>query len=325
MATLPCVGLTGIQGARKLGPKMDLLSINFTQGRPVSLFEFSKVAIIQSLDPGDFETGTELGNSIDGMRGDQDDVPVVELIKVGGREEFLQGISKLTDEVELHHAFSILQIEMHGLDDKSGLAFPDDTTLTWQDLSFPLARLNKATDFNLLVCMSACFGGHSLSFVRPDGPSPCFGLIGPTHSVSPSELLGGFRSFYRELIITRDLNAALVKLHAHTLQEGGYINITAEEWFFKIADGYLKTYCTEERLSARAKAITEKLMNGRNNLNAAQMTAICDIGKTLVSGFLDRRFPAFFMLDEIPENQARFSASLEAAKQRLEEFLSTKK
>ncbi len=307
----------------QMGGATDNVKINFAQGRPMSSFKFSKVAIIQSLDPGEFATGTELGKSIEGLRDDHADVPDVELINVVGRKEFLQAISKLTAEVEQQDAVPILQIEMHGWEDKSGLAFPDDSTLRWQDLSDPLARLNRATDFNLLVCMSACFGGHSLSFVRPNGPSPCFGLIGPTHTVSPSELLGGFRSFYRELIVTRDVNAALTKLHSLSLQEGGYINITAEEWFFKIADGYLKTYCTEERLTARGKAITEKLMKGGKHLNAAQRAAISDIGKTFANSFLDRRFPEFFMLDAIPENQVRFGASLTEAKQQVEEFFAS--
>ncbi len=291
----------------------------------MSSFKFSKVAILQSLDPAEFETGTELGKSIEGLRDDHAVVPEVELINVKGREEFLQAIDKLTTEVEKSDTAPILQIEMHGWEDKTGLAFPDDTSLTWPELSDPLARLNKATGFNLLVCMSACFGGHSLSFVKPDGPSPCFGLIGPTHSVDPSELLGGFRSFYRELITTLDINAALANLHAHKLQEGGYINITAEEWFFRLAAGYLKTDCTEERLQARAKTITDQMKSEGKTLNDAQLAAIAQLGTTLATSFLDRRFPTFFMTDAIPENHVRFGQALTQAKQDVADFMASQK
>lgn len=287
--------------------------------------KFSKVAIIQSLDPGEFETGTELGKSIDGLRDDHAVVPEVEVINVKGRDEFLQAIGKLTTEAEQSAATPILQIEMHGWEDKSGLAFPDDSSLTWPELSDPLARLNKATGFSLLVCMSACFGGHSLSFVKPDGPSPCFGLIGPTHSVSPSELLGGFRAFYRELVTTLDVNAGLAKLHAHKLQEGRYINITAEQWFFRLANGYLKTYCTKERLQARAKAITDQIKNEGKALNDAQLAAIAQLGTMLANNFLDRRFPTFFMVDAIPENRVRFGHSLTEAKQEVADFIASQK
>ena len=291
----------------------------------MSSLKFSKVAIIQSLDPGEFETGTELGKSIEGLRDDHAAVPEVELINVKGRDEFLQAIDKLTIEAEKNDAAPILQIEMHGWEDKSGLAFPDDSSLTWPELSDPLAKLNKATGFNLLVCMSVCFGGHSLSFIKPDGPSPCFGLIGPTHSVSPPELLGGFRSFYRELITTLDVNAGLAKLHAHKLQEGGYINITAEQWFFRLADGYLKTYCTKERLQARAKAITNQIKSEGKAVNDAQLAAITQLGQTLATNFLDRRFPKFFMLDAIPENRVRFGQALTQAKQDVADFMASQK
>lgn len=291
----------------------------------MSSFKFSKVAIIQSLDPGEFETGTELGKSIEGLRDDHAAVPEVELINVKGRDEFLEAIDKLTTEAEKNDTVPILQIEMHGWEDKSGLAFPDDSSLTWPELSDPLAKLNKATGFNLLVCMSACFGGHSLSFIKPDGPSPCFGLIGPTHSVSPSELLGGFRSFYRELITTLDVNAGLAKLHAHKLQEGGYINVSAEQWFFRLADGYLKTYCTKERLQARAKSITDQIKSEGKALNDAQIAAITQLGQTLATNFLDRRFPTFFMVNAIPENSIRFDQALTQAKQDIADFMASQK
>ncbi|CAE6807312.1 hypothetical protein R69749_04522 [Paraburkholderia domus] len=291
----------------------------------MSSFGFSKVAIIQSLDPGEFETGTELGRSIEGLRDDDVVVPDVEVINVKGRDEFLHAVDKLTTEAEQSDVVPILQIEMHGWENKSGLAFPDDSSLTWQELSDPLARLNKATRFNLLVCMSACFGGHSLSFVKHDGPSPCFALIGPTHSVSPSELLGGFRSFYRELIMTLDVNAAVTKLHAHKLQEGGYINITAEQWFFRVANGYIKTYCTQERLQARARALTDQIKNEGRTLNDAQLAAIAQFGTTLATNFVDRQFPTFFMVDAIPENSTRFGQSLTKAKQEVADFMAAQK
>ena len=225
----------------------------------MSSFSFSKVSIIQALDPGEFESGTELGKYIDGLRDDRPTVPQVELINVKGREEFLRVIDTLVEEADRTDDCPILQIEMHGWEDKTGLAFPDDSSLSWPELSTPLARLNKATGFNLLVCMSACFGGHSLSFVRPHMPSPCFALIGPTHSVDPAELLGSFRALYRELLIKLDANAALVRLHAHGLEEGGFVTVTADDWFFKLAEGYLRTHCTKDRLKARAGAIVERL------------------------------------------------------------------
>ncbi len=284
-------------------------------------FSFSKISIIQALDPGEFESGTELGKYVDGLRDDHPTVPQVELINVKGREEFLQAVDTLVKQAERNDDCPILQIEMHGWEDKTGLAFPDDSSLSWPELATPLARLNKATGFNLLVCMSACFGGHSLSFVRPHNPSPCFALIGPTHSVDPAELLGSFRAVYRELLVNLDADAALAKLHAHGLEEGGFLTITAEDWFFKLADGYLRTHCTKDRLKARAGAIVERLRSEGKTLGQLNLSEVDRIGNMLASSFFDRQFNKFFMLADIPENQNRFEGSLVTAKHRAADFM----
>lgn len=291
----------------------------------MSSFTFSKISIIQALDPGEFESGTELGKYIDGLRADHPTVPQVELINLKGREEFLQAIDKLVTDADRNDDCPILQIEMHGWEDKTGLAFPDDSSLSWLELAAPLARLNKATGFNLLVCMSACFGGHSLSFVRPNNPSPCFALIGPTHSVNPAELLGSFRNLYRELLTKLDADAALEKLHSHGLKEGGFLTITADDWFFKLTDGYLRTHCTKDRLKVRASAIVERLKSQGKTLGSSGLYEIDQIGNMLASSFFDRQFAKFFMLEEIPENQSRFEALLVTAKQRAADFLDSQK
>lgn len=291
----------------------------------MSSFSFSKISIIQALDPGEFETGTELGRYIDGLREDHLTVPRVELINVKGRDGFLRAVDALVTGAKQYDDIPILQIEVHGWEDKSGLAFPDDSSLSWLELAAPLALLNMATRFNLLVCMSACFGGHSLSFVRPHHPSPCFALVGPTHSVDPAELLGSFRALYRELLINLDADAALGKLHAHGLEEGGFLTVTAGDWFFKLADGYLRTHCTKDRLKARAAAIVERLRIEGRILGHPDLSAVDHIGAMLASSFFDRQFDKFFMLREIPENQRRFEEALVKAKQRADEFMAAQK
>ena len=291
----------------------------------MSTFSFSKVVIIQALDQGDDESGTKLGQFIDSLRSFHQNIPRVELINLQCRQEFLDVIDRLTREAEQSDECPILQIEMHGWDDKSGLAFPDESSLLWHELATPFAKLNKATGFNLLVCMSACFGGRSLSFVKPDSPSPCFALIGPTESIFPDELLASFKSLYRELLTTLDANAALAKLHATKLQKGGFITVTAEDWFFRLADGYLRTYCTKERLATRGAAIIEKLRSEGTELNATQLSAFAQIGQKMAYSFVDRQFPRFFMLEDTPGNRSRFDASLSAAKLRINEFMASQK
>jgi hypothetical protein len=286
----------------------------------MSTFSFTKIAIIESLEPDDFKSGTELGNYLRGLQEDHPGVPNVDLTVVADRIEFLATIEALTVDAENDGEYPILQIETHGWANKTGLPFPDGTSLSWDELAAALARLNKATGFNLVVCVAACFGGHFIGALRPTDPSPCFALIGPTHETDGSELLRSFRALYRTLLLTLDANAALKALHEHRLNEGGFLTTTAEDWFFKLSDGYLRTHCTKERLKERGKAIVAELREEGKTLNSAAQSRISGIGEELAFSFLDRRFPSFFMTDAIPENRERFSNSLFEARRRAQEF-----
>jgi hypothetical protein len=286
----------------------------------LSSFAFTKVTIIESLDSKEFKSGTELCKFIRGLKVAHPSVPEPELIEVGGSVEFLNAIKTLTEEAKRSDESPIVQIEMHGWDDKTGLAFPDDTSLSWHELAAVLGDLNRATAFNLVVCVAACFGGHFIGALRPVEPSPCFAMIGPTNTMSGQELLDSFSAFYRELLTGLEANAALTALHNHRVCQGGFLTTTAEDWFFKLADGYLQTHCTPERLRVRGDSIVDEIHPDGKGLNPALQERIAHIGEELAFSFLDRRFPSFFMTDAVPENKNRFAKSLGEAKQRAKLF-----
>ena len=137
--------------------------------------------------------------------------------------------------------------------------------------------------------------------------------MGRSCSAASARYIGRFSS-------PLDANAALKALHEHRLDEGGFLTTTAEDWFFKLSDDYLRTHCTQERLKERAKNIVEELRREGKSLSAAVQARISHIGEELAFSFLDRRFPSFFMTDSIPENRERFSNSLCEAKRKAREF-----
>lgn len=286
----------------------------------MSSFTFSRVTIIQALSPNDFQSGNELSGYINGLREDFPELPTVDFVNTSNSDEFFQSIENLIVDCEQKDEHPILHIEIHGLLDKSGLSFPDDSTLKWKDLALPLARLNRATGFNLVVCVAACFGGHFLEAISPTDPSPCFALIGPTDLTDGSELLGSFRSFYRALLTKKDANAALADLHAHRLNEGGFLTSTAEDWFFKLVQGYLEEKCTKERLAERFRSIQETQQAEGKVLTPMGANMAFQMGKTLALTFLHRRFETFFMTRDIPSNSSRFSPSFEEANRRALQF-----
>ena len=278
-------------------------------------FQFSRVLIIQALKPTDFKSGIELKGYIDGLREDSPSVPLVDLIETGSKTDFLSILASLASDCAQLREQPILHIEAHGLENLCGLEFPDGSKLDWLDLAGPLGKLNEVSGFNMIICLAACFGGHFLEGLKPDQPSPCFALIGPTHATHGPELLGSFRGLYRELLVNLDLDEALRALHAHRLDKGGFLTITAEEWFFNLTAKYLNEGCTRESLQKRADYIRADL---EEEGKTVPMATVLQQGKELARGFLHRRFETFFMTNEIPSNAKRFAESFEKAERSAE-------
>jgi hypothetical protein len=283
-------------------------------------FTFTRVSIIQALKPTEFHSGTELKGYIDGLREDNPAVPVVDLILVASKNEFMNTLHGLTADCAQLGEQPILHIEAHGMDNLCGLVFPDGSNLDWFDIAGPLAKLNEVTGFNMIVCVAACFGGHFIEGLKPEQPSPCFALIGPTHKTDGAELLRSFRGLYRELLVNLDMNAALRALHTHRLDKGGFLTITAEEWFFKLTAKYLKEGCSREILEKRANYIRADL---EEEGTAMPMATILQLGQELARGFLNRRFETFFMTSEIPHNTERFAESFAKAKKSADDFFAS--
>lgn len=270
----------------------------------MSEFTFTRVSIIQAL-VGEFESGKHLKHYIDGLRDDHPELPPVDFVNVRNKDDFLTELTSLTSLAEKSGEQPILHIEAHGLKNERGLIFPDGSVLDWLDLAPALAKLNRATDFNLLVCVAACFGGHFLEGVNPLHPSPCLGLLGPTELTDGAELLGSFRGFYRELLIREDANAGLTALLNHRLNAGGFLVVNASEWYVKLSKGYLAHGCTTDMLKQRAEGIREQMED--EDKPVPPMPELLEIGRSNARNFLDRSFGAFFMTDDIPANVHRFS------------------
>jgi hypothetical protein len=56
-----------------------------------------------------------------------------------------------------------------------------------------------------------------------------------------------------------EVRETLWALHAHQLNEGGFIAITAEDRFSKLPEGYLREHCNPQRLKERGDAIIREL------------------------------------------------------------------
>jgi len=272
-------------------------------------FAFDRVVVLQSLQPHEFKSGTELKLYLEGLSEDSSHPIPIELYEFSDLIGFKQQLLVLRNSIESGQ-HPILHLEMHGLADASGLVFSDNSKITWSDLQPILAELNMASGLNLLVCVATCFGGHSLSMVNPTSPSPCFAIIGPIKSISGPELLQAFRGFYRILFESLDAKLALKELLGSRILESGFIGRSSEEWYLYLAKRFLEGYCKNHETGQELDAAD----SDKEDLNALGFFGGRDqLNREKYRNFTSQIFNRFFMVDDIPDCAQRFeSTRLEA-------------
>lgn len=284
-------------------------------------FTFTRVVVIESLLSKEFKSGTYLHSHLVGLAENNAvdvNMPRADLFPIKSAEEFCECLRALTAEAQEKGDIPILHIEAHGCGDKTGIVFSDASFMLWEELSPLLADLNRATGFNLLVCVAACFGAHFLEEVRPGSASPCWGIIGPTDLTDGSELLGRFRDFYHQLITTLDGSTAVRALLKDRLNSGGFLVEMAEDWFVKLIDGYMETKCTRQVMEQRASALYAKVLAEGNQISIEQVKEIC---RKRNQEFVGDCFAKFFMTASVPKNLERYDDLLSGARTRINNFL----
>jgi hypothetical protein len=201
----------------------------------------------------------------------------------------------------------IVHIEAHG-EDEFGLHFRGGK-IHWREICDALIPLNRASGFNLLLSVSACFGLSCISGVSLHRGAPCYALLGPSKDLSSSDLLNRFRSFYREIIHSQDLDLALAAINRDKLERGQMVFVSAENWFEELMLEYLTNAAHPKELKAAAMRIYRKKKSegATLTLNETKRQLVKNTPQ-IARGY----FSEFFMTDHIPQNAQRFGVLLRA-------------
>jgi len=156
---------------------------------------FSRIVIIQSLPLGESPTGRQLRDGIEPTATFKHGIPV-EFIEARTAKDFWKALEGIKATTENTRDFPVLHIECHGLSDKTGLSLSDGTPLLWVELKTVLTRLNQATRCNLFVTLAACHGAMLFETLDVYARAPCWGLMGPSSKVSPSDLVSSYSAFF---------------------------------------------------------------------------------------------------------------------------------
>ncbi|QZP30487.1 hypothetical protein [Pseudomonas sp. DR48] len=273
---------------------------------------FSKIVIIQSLNADEVKTGSILYDYVSSLVEEhRHDIPV-EIIDCQSSDEFTKVIDDLIVDAR-DDVYPIVHIECHG-HPQDGLDFSDGSDLSWEQVSVKTEQLNFATDFNLLLIFSACFGDYFSHTMGITKPAPCWCAIGPSLTVMPDEILYGLRAFYSEFLTNLDIGEAVKRLEGSVLLNGEWICRLTEEIFIEVCHFYLASSCT---LEAGAQRIDEYL-KGNQSLIVREIFEKKFREKN--SQKLYEYFDRYFLVGDNKANKSRFGYSLARVERLINEF-----
>lgn len=270
---------------------------------------FNKIVIIQSLK--DFLTGNRLQDDLNILTIFTDGIVSSELVDVENKKKFLESLSKIKKDVQEGKYRPIIHIETHGNEDNSGLMLASREFITWQEMKIPLAEINEATRLNLIVCVSACYGGYLAKALKTLDRAPCWALVGPKEEMYPEDLLKDYTGFYEELFNTKSVDKALKRLNNGLTGNDAKYYFTSAVWFFELVwINYLREYCSEKNLNKRANEMLKKLRKKTIGYLPSRNEIKYDILKSNPETFIESK-EIFFMMDLFKENRDRFIVDYE--------------
>jgi hypothetical protein len=288
----------------------------------VAGFSFSKIIIIESLKPNEFNSADMLHGYIQCQLEDTQLGVTVEIVHCDSGAEFAQLVQRLKVAALELGVWPVLHLECHG-DSATGVEFSDGSELSWNEVAEILVELNFATRFNLLAVFAACFGFHFVKEISAITPSPCWCVVGPTDGVMPDEVARGFRSFYGNLLRHLDVAPALKALASEKLEAGKWLVQTAELWYQRIATDYISDHCSLTQTTRRAKQIRKELLKNGVKKSIPEIEAI--LRRQTTKDLVSKYFETFFMISDVPEGMERFSHAKERLKTKINEMKATGK
>lgn len=284
-------------------------------------FKFSKIVVIESLEPDDVKTGLQISDFIKVELAKTHQTLPVDYITCWSAIEFTELLNQIAIDAT-QGVTPIIHIECHG-DPTDGLEFENGSTLSWEDLAGKLKPINIATKFNLLVLVSACFGAYFTQMIKAHKPSPCWGVIAPTDSVVPYEIRSGFHAFYLKFLETWDLGFAITSLRKVPINTGQWFAKPAESLFDEVVMNYLESWCTKSKSYMRVAELKAEMRSMGTPHQG--MTVIKKNLRQLNSNLLEKYFSIYFSCDEIPENAVRFTSVKESLNSRIQTLRSSGK
>jgi len=277
------------------------------QGNSINL---DKVYIVESLFEGDYNTTTDIIDSILYSR-DKPDWFEVSEFSVENRKDLHDFFSKIKEEIKKTQKFPIVHLELHGHRNENSVVLRNGDEVDWEYLVHEFEDINYLCGLNLVVFLGACFGINILKAVVPSKRAPFYGLLAPNDEVGYYDLTVTYKTFYESLFNTRNFSTAIDKLEALNNENIGYISAGA---YYKLfIEGYFEKAKTPENKSRRIRKMVQETMeeNEFNFLDKDRLTILYSLKTDEIEyKFFEKMYNDFFMIETFPDNKDRFPISI---------------
>jgi hypothetical protein len=263
----------------------------------------TNVWIIEWLPPNDQKTGLQLHEWMQNKRPKWSYYS-----KCLNKGEVLSSIERAISLAERHPFIPVLHLEAHGNEDGLGCLNENGNieSLSWDELTEPLQRLNLATRCNLIVVVAACIGfAGILALVR--GPrAPAVAIVGPDAPIEVGRLFEGTKEIDRRWM---DDNPNLTDIVNSASRESGSVlfdwepftvlayDVLSEHLIISLRDDqqHLRKCRIRQLMLSHAFGSEEEIENKLSLLSPS-------FQKTLIQKMWDE----MFMIDLFPENAEQF-------------------
>jgi hypothetical protein len=126
-------------------------------------------------------------------------------IKISSKQELFNYLDALWEKTKVGE-IPFLHIESHG--DDTCIRLASGEIVNWDTLKLPLENLNRASDFNLTLSISACFGAHGYQTMIANR-APFLNVLGPIYEITTGELSTKNLEFFKNVLEGKTFKEAI--------------------------------------------------------------------------------------------------------------------
>lgn len=219
-----------------------------------SSFSNNVLVILDGLGDGEQQTGRWLEETVNDLSAIIHRPNYCTRYRVYDAKELYTVLKMVETDCKTGTTKPVLHFECHGDAEKGLFLARSGEYVGWQTLLRLISGINIASRNNTGLVMASCNGFEITKFVRIDQPCPFHFVLGPDTSVLTGNLYDEMTAFYRMILATDNLDAAMGELGEQ------YKSFLCTEWFYREFAAFVIRHFSGKAKSAMAEKILDNLV-----------------------------------------------------------------